>query len=875
MRNTTMGDRLRQVFAGRQAELARIAAAMANDDIAGVALTGAEGVGKSRLQVEAAGHADPATHRVIHAATTAATANVPFGALAEHLPSALLSAPFTGDSLRLAAESLRKHAGRRRLVLVADDAHLLDEASAALAVRMARRGELFILTTVRQGRRLPRPIVELWTDGLAEWIEVDALTRDEVQQILTEALHGQVDGALVQRFWEATAGNALWVRELLTAQLAAGRLVADQAAGMWRLTGHFAVPSWLADLVDERLAAAPAECRPALELLAFTEPIDPLVVGELIAPDVLEAAEAHGVVRIERCDDRDQARLAYPIYGEVLRAVTPRLRAQRWLDRCAGIVEATSQHPVELARAARWRMESGRRPGPEDGGSTVTAARGAWVAMDLELAEQLGRRALAAGGGAPVAEPLGYSLLFTGRPVEAEAALAQLGIPEDDDDRARVAAVRAFTLFFGLDRPVQAEALLRATAAELASEPARDRLVARQALLRALAGSAESALELAGTVPGEPEARVAAGLSMVFAGLAGEGVAELDGEWPSDAPWLAVLADLGVVHGQLWTGRFEAAEQRARESYERALAGNWPFGLAMACLLRGLVARMRGRLREEISWSREGVSIARQYGPSSMLAVLLGLMAHGHALTGDTEAAGENLAEVDRLPAASMRLLTPWIELARTWVAAAQHGDGVPLAQRAARLARSAGAVGFEALALHDVVRLGAAERAADRLRVLADDSGHRLAELYASHARAVADGDAGTLAQVSAGFAELGSSLLAAEAAAEESIRHRNGGQLALASAATARALTLIRRCEDVPRCPALSILEAPHITPRESEIAELASHGLSSKEIGRRLVLSVRTVENHLHRVYRKLGISTRAELGALRVLLTETVS
>ncbi len=870
-----MRDRLRQVFAGRHAELERIAAAMAHQDSVGVALIGAEGVGKSRLQTEAARGANPATHRIVHAATTAATAHVPFGALAEHLPSGLLSAPFTGDSLRLAAEALQKQAGKRRLVMVADDAHLLDEASAALAMRMARRGELFLLTTVRKGHRLPQPLLGLWTDGLAEWIEIGELTRDDVHLILTEALGGQVDGALVQRFWHSTAGNALLVRELLTAQLAAERVVADAEAGMWRMTGDFAIPSWLAGLVEERLAVAPAECRTALELLAFTEPINPAVLSELLPADALEIAESHGVVQVQRCGAQDMARLAYPIYGEVLRAVTPRMRAQRWLDRCAGILEATSHDPVDLARAARWRLESGRPPGPGQEHSAVSAACGAWSAMDLEMAELLGKHALAAGDGAKVAEPLGYSLLFTGRAAQAEAALGQLGRPENDDDHARVAAVRAFLLFFGLDLPAQAQMMLRATAAEVTSQPARRRLIARQALLCAMSGAHESTLDLVGTAPGEPESRVAAGLAMVFAGRPHEGIEQLEGEWPADSPWLAVLADLGVVHGLLWTGRFEAAQQRARDSYDRALASGWPFGLAVACLLRGVVARMRGQLREEIQWCREGISIAREHGPGGVLAVLLGLMAHGQALTGETHAASQTLAEADRLASGSMRVLAPWTELARTWVFAAQSGDAVPLAQQAARLARETGAAGFEALALHDVVRLGAPERAADRLRALAGDCGHRLSDLYAAHARAVADGNASALAEVSAGFAELGSPLLAAEAAAQESNRHRRGGRLGQASAATARALTLISHCEDTPRSPALSILEAPQITPRQGEIAELAATGLSSKEIGRRLMLSVRTVENHLHSVYRKLGIRTRAELGALRVLLTETVS
>ncbi|MEV6689891.1 LuxR C-terminal-related transcriptional regulator [Micromonospora sp. NPDC051196] len=859
-------DRLRDVFAGRHSELRRIAAATDRRGSAGIALIGAEGVGKSRLQAEATNRADPTRHRVIRAVTTVATANVPFGALAEHLPSGLLRSPFTGDALRGAAEALLKPAGKRRLTLVVDDTQLLDEASAALAVQLARRGELFLLTALRPDRRLPRPIGDLWTDGLAEWVEVGPLSRDDVHQVLGEALGGQVEGVLVQRFWEATAGNALLVRELLTAQLEANRLVADD--GMWTLRGPFAIPSWLAGLVDERLVAAPPECRAALELLAVTEPICPGVLAELVPADVLEAAEARGLIRIERTNGQELARLTYPMYGEVLRAVTPRLRARRWLSQCASIVEATSQNPVDLARAVSWRLACGQRPSPEN---MAIAARAACSAMDFELAGQLATAESVAGRAAAVIEPLGYGFLFTGRSAEAESALSGLGRLDHEVDRARVASVRAFNLYFGLDRQAPAEALLAATVDATVDPATRRRLVARQALLRALSDAPQDALELAAGVPDEPEARVAAGLAQVFSGRPHEGLDLLSGGWPDDAPWLPILADLGTVHGLLWTGQFVAAEERSGTGYDRALANRWQFGILVSCLQRGLAARMRGQLRDQITWCREGISIAREQGSNGMLAVLLGLLAHGYALTGKTDAAAHALAEADRLAGVSLRLLGPWTELSRAWVIAARRGDAAAHAQRTARLARDRGAAGFEALALHDAVRLGAPKHAADRLRALAGQSDRCLGHLYATHARAKAEGDAAALAGVSADFAELGSPLLAAEAAAEEAERHRSDGRLAMASTAAARALMFMRHCEEVPRSPALSALATPRLTPREGEIAELAARGLSSREIGRNLVLSVRTVENHLHRVYRKLGINTRGELDALRVLLT----
>jgi DNA-binding CsgD family transcriptional regulator len=51
--------------------------------------------------------------------------------------------------------------------------------------------------------------------------------------------------------------------------------------------------------------------------------------------------------------------------------------------------------------------------------------------------------------------------------------------------------------------------------------------------------------------------------------------------------------------------------------------------------------------------------------------------------------------------------------------------------------------------------------------------------------------------------------------------------------------------------------------LTAREREIAGLASTGMTSGEIARTLTLSVRTVESHLGRIYRKLGVSNRAGL------------
>jgi DNA-binding CsgD family transcriptional regulator len=51
--------------------------------------------------------------------------------------------------------------------------------------------------------------------------------------------------------------------------------------------------------------------------------------------------------------------------------------------------------------------------------------------------------------------------------------------------------------------------------------------------------------------------------------------------------------------------------------------------------------------------------------------------------------------------------------------------------------------------------------------------------------------------------------------------------------------------------------------LTKREAQFVALAREGVSNAEIADRLVVSVRTVESHLYRAMRKLGVSDRRDL------------
>jgi DNA-binding NarL/FixJ family response regulator len=53
--------------------------------------------------------------------------------------------------------------------------------------------------------------------------------------------------------------------------------------------------------------------------------------------------------------------------------------------------------------------------------------------------------------------------------------------------------------------------------------------------------------------------------------------------------------------------------------------------------------------------------------------------------------------------------------------------------------------------------------------------------------------------------------------------------------------------------------------LTPSEERVASLAAEGLTNREVAASLFVSPKTVEASLARAYRKLGIRSRAELGA----------
>ena len=76
------------------------------------------------------------------------------------------------------------------------------------------------------------------------------------------------------------------------------------------------------------------------------------------------------------------------------------------------------------------------------------------------------------------------------------------------------------------------------------------------------------------------------------------------------------------------------------------------------------------------------------------------------------------------------------------------------------------------------------------------------------------------------------------------------------------------IRSGDSVPSVESLpeEFIREYGLSEREKEVLPLLCKGLSSKDIGEQLYISPRTVENHVHRIYRKCGVKRRLELAQL---------
>jgi len=205
------------------------------------------------------------------------------------------------------------------------------------------------------------------------------------------------------------------------------------------------------------------------------------------------------------------------------------------------------------------------------------------------------------------------------------------------------------------------------------------------------------------------------------------------------------------------------------------------------------------------------------------------------------------------------------IERSRAWVsvAAGELSRAREILSAAADRAAAAQLNVAQARLLHDIARLGNAESVATRLASLAESTDGKYVAALAGHAAAMVSGVPADMESAADSLSALGANLLAAEAYLAAGAAYRSAGLARLASAAERRSAELLDACGDA-QTPGLSAAaDTQRLTSRELEVASMAAAGASSREIAAKLVLSVRTVDNHLQNAYSKLGVTSREEL------------
>jgi DNA-binding CsgD family transcriptional regulator len=865
---------MRWPLTGRDGELRLVGEALARGSAGGVVIAGPAGLGKTRLAVEASELARAQGCAVAWVRASRSARSMPLGAFAALLPATDRRLPEGVELLARARHALAERAAGRRLVLCVDDGQLLDDPSAVLVHQLVAAGEVFAIVSLRRDEPAPDALRALWKDELCVLLELAELRRGDVEALLDAALGGAVDGGSLNTLWELTRGNALFLREVVRHGIDRGLLAQD--GGVWRWRGEVEAGTRLTELVDLRIADLGARERRVLELVAVGAPLQVglLELGELGALELLERSE---LVQRRTDASRRFVDVAHPLHGEAVRAQLTPTRVEALQTRLADAVQAHgARRAGDLLRIAVWRLEAG---GAGDSGLFARAAAQALAAPDAALAERLARAAVQAGGGFGARLALGRALAGAGRATEAQQLLSALAAQAGDDrERAAVAMASARSLFWALDRAEEADAVLRDAEQHVADDALRYELTAQRVRLDAAQGRPQMALAAAPVLLHDDavheRARTTAALgaveALVSTGRSDEALALAEATLPiarrcrEELPHAeTVLLGMRALALRL-AGRLVEATALSESTYALLVGRRSATGTAVEANMLGLIWLARGRVGTALRFCRESAALQRDGDGAGMLAFALAGVCQAAAQAGEPEAAAAALGEMERTPLGHKGFAVE-LELGRAWSAAARAelSRARGLAREAGTLARSRGQDAYAVRALHELCRLGDPAAAAPELARLAGVVDGPFAATAAAHAAALVAADGAALLEVAERFAALDALLLAAEAADAAAAAHRDAGRLSSARAAAARAALWLTACEGARPPTLLAASQAVDLTPREREIALLAAAGTSSPEIADRLVLSVRTVNNHLQNAYRKLGVNRRQDL------------
>lgn len=483
---------------------------------------------------------------------------------------------------------------------------------------------------------------------------------------------------------------------------------------------------------------------------------------------------------------------------------------------------------------------------------------------------------------------LGRALLWSGQIDDARRhAQALLHRPGHHGERLELHALLAEAALVAFDAPRAQEHLAAAqAAARTPQELASGR--AAEAVCRLLTGDVDAAVELIESTDGatDPVGEVyrlqAAGALSYLEQRFDEGVELLE---QADA---CLAAGRGYptqfVYGRLLLAEcLSAAEpDRARAVVESARQVAYQVGGGLRPWLHMLVAEIdsrAGRWDTALTEVQTALELDNRYG---LNRVLHALVAESALLHGDLDGGRHHLQLAEQALASSSPLAAFYEShavVAATLLAEREGriDDAVQLVRQVARDGlgpHPQTSIAWLAPALVRIALAGGDRALAERLA--AGAAGQPTVELYC---RGVLDADPDVLVDAARELADVGRHLIAANAAehaaqllaADRPEQARAAAELAMDGYTRLSADGELGRARAALRAAGLRLgVTGPRrrpdtgpdsLTPTERRVAELVADGLSNAEIAHTLVVSPRTVQFHVSRILRKLGVRSRA--------------
>jgi DNA-binding CsgD family transcriptional regulator/tetratricopeptide (TPR) repeat protein len=865
---------------GRNGELARLRQLADDGDVGAVLLTGPTGIGKSRL---ADGVLDDLTTTGWHGFGLAATdpaSRIPYGALSELIGDTLdglddLSTPSAELTvLRSVEEALGLDHVDRRVAVAVHNVAVIDDPTCDLLVHLAANRRLFIIADQGPDRDVDAAIRRLAPAGLVEH-NVGPLSPAAVAELAADILGGPVGPGLVRNLYDRTQGSPLFACELLAAARANGGV--GRVDGVHQLTADLELKPSMARQILIRLGLLSQSEQDVVELLSLAGELGVEDLCTVTEPHVLETMERRGLIVTRTAGRRLRAAHAHPLHAEAVKAnMTPLVHRRRHRE-LADVLEATGLRRAEdQVAGALARLSAGRAVPIEQRLAGVKLALrldrirdGAELARSAHLEEQSERTRTA----------LADTLIRLGRFVEADGLLAE---PLDDrgDEwlRLRRAILRSSNRLWGFRDSEGALHIDDLCLATLTEPDAVARVESHQAWIDYCDGRPVDALnriEHLAIDDAVADVRYALAAvrapSLVCIGrvVDGERLAQRawDEGWGTDTEYGSHGQHLiALGYAKLYQGDIEAARLVAEMAIAHCRSSSETTGLLFFLDLAANVELLAGDLPTAVAHLEEALTIGSDLAIATSVRSSLATLAAARGQLGQPDEAGNAWHRFLTVPPAPSPRGVFEERRGEAWVRAGM-GDGPAAAEilgQAAADCADRGLLVYQLLLLFDRARLGYADtKDRDAAATSAERCQGSLASVLVEAIGAFVSGDGTALDDGAERMMVMGLPLWGAELSARAADAWASSGQQ---RAATASQRLSDQRRAQLPQAATPGLAPTRSVEPltrREREIATVAAGGASNLEIAEALHISVRTVETHLHRIYRKLGITSRADL------------